>query len=173
MKFLLMFLCFCGLSFFSYAQIENIGDYEIKVVSYRYKTTKGKLKKVTPEGMGIEDYKGNYIIFRTPDIVRVKVRRRGLTVGKAASVGTLLGLGIGGGLWSLDESGENTADLAKLTLVLTASGAVIGTAVGGVAELSNQKLTLNVNGSEEYFKKNYQRLEKYVDTTPEMQHVSN
>lgn len=169
MKFLLTFFCVCSWSLFSYAQTETVRDYEIKVVSYQYKTTKGKLKKVSLEGIGMEDYKGNYIIFRTADIVKLKVRRKGLTLGKAVSAGTLLGLGIGGGLWSLDESGENTADLAKLTVVLTASGAIIGTAVGGLAEVANRRLTLNVNGDEAYFRKNYQLLEQYIDTAPEMQ----
>ena len=148
-------------------------DYEVKVVSYRYKTTKGQLKKVTPEGIGIEDYKGNYIIYRTSDIVKLKIKRRGLTLGRAVSSGTLLGLGIGAGLWSLDENGENAGDMVKLTVILTASGAVIGTAVGGIAELSHRKLTLSVNGNQDYFKNNYRRLEKYVNYAPEKLHVNN
>ncbi|SOD14799.1 hypothetical protein [Pedobacter xixiisoli] len=172
MKFFLPLICFCCISLCCIAQSYN-GDYEVKVVSYRYKTTKGQLKKITPEGIGIEDYRGNYIIYRTPDIVKIKVKKRGLTFGKAVSSGTLLGLAIGGGLWSLDENGENAGDMAKLTVVLTASGAVVGTAVGGIAELSNKKLTLNVNGNQEYFKKNYQRLEKYVNHAPETLHVNN
>lgn len=144
----------------------------MKVVSYRYQTTKGQLKKVTPEGIGIEDYKGNYIIFRTADIIKIKVKKRGLTLGKAVSSGALLGLAIGGGVWSLDENGENVGDMAKLTAVLAVSGAVIGTTVGGIAELSHRKLTLSVNGNQEYFKKNYQRLEKYVNHSPETLHVN-
>jgi len=173
MKFLLALICFCCTSILVNAQTENIGDYEVKVVSYKYKTTKGQLKKVMPEGIGIEDYKGNYIIYRTPDIAKIKIKKRGLTLGRAVSAGTLLGLGIGAGVWSLDENGQNAEDMFKLTAVLTATGAVIGTAVGGVAEVANKKLTLNVNGDQDYFKKNYQRLSKYVNNTPETLHVSN
>ncbi|MNJ93006.1 hypothetical protein D3C87_106850 [compost metagenome] len=172
MKFFLLLICFCCISLCCIAQSYN-SDYEVKVVCYRYKTTKGQLKKVTPEGIGIEDYKGNYIIYRTSDIVKLKIKRRGLTLGRAVSSGTLLGLGIGAGLWSLDENGENAGDMAKLTVVLTASGAVIGTAVGGIAELSHRKLTLSVNGNQDYFKNNYKRLEKYVNYAPETLHVNN
>ncbi|RZL42937.1 MAG: hypothetical protein EOP00_22990 [Pedobacter sp.] len=155
------------------AQTENIGDYEVKVISYRYKTTKGHLKKVNAEGIGIEDYKGNYIIFRTADIKKIIIRKRGLTLGNAVASGTLLGLGIGGGIWSLDESGENATDMAKLTIALTATGAVLGTAVGGISELAKRKLTLKVKGNLEYFTQNYQRLNKYINLSSETLHVNN
>lgn len=162
MRTVLMFLVLCSFSLASLAQIENIGDYEIKVISYTYKTTKGRLKKVNAEGIGIEDYKGNYIIYRTADIIRIKVRKSGLTLGKSVAGGTLFGAGLGGTIWSLDESGQNMGDMAKLTALLTVTGAVVGTAVGGIVELSNTKLTLKVKGRQEYFKKNYQKLEKYA-----------
>src|SRR6218665_604122 len=122
MKAILTFLCFCCICFTLKAQN---GDYEIKVVSYKYKTTKGHLKKVNVEGIGVEDYKGNYIIFRTADIAKIKIRKRGLTLGNAVASGTLLGAGIGGAIWSLDENGESTAEMAKLTALLTVTGAVI------------------------------------------------
>lgn len=165
MKIVLIFLCLCGFSLIAKAQTSNIGDYEVKVVSYKYKTTKGHLKKINEEGIGIEDYKGNYIIYRTADIVKIKVRKRGLSLSQAVAGGTLFGVGLGAAIWSLDEAGENTADMAKLTAALTVTGAVIGTAVGGISELSNKKLTLRVKGNPEYFKKNYQRLEKYVNVS--------
>lgn len=173
MKFLIMLICFCSLSILGKAQTQNVGDYVVKVISNKYKTTKGQLKKVTPEGIGIEDFKGNYIIFRTSDIVKIKVKRRGLTLGRAVSAGTLAGVGIGAGVWSLDENGQNTADMLKLTAALAVTGAVIGTAVGGIAELSSRKLTLSVQGNQEYFNKNYQRLNKYVNNAPETLHVNN
>lgn len=161
------------LFFTAKSQTENIGDYEVKVISYQFKTTKGHLKKVNAEGIGIEDYKGNYVIFRTADIKKIIIRKRGLTLGNAVASGTLLGLGIGGGIWSLDESGENATDMAKLTIVLTATGAVVGTAVGGISELSNRKLTLKVKGNQDYFKNNHQRLIKYVNPSDETIHVNN
>lgn len=173
MKFLITLICFCNLSILGKAQTQNVGDYVVKVISNKYKTTKGQLKKVTPEGIGIEDFKGNYIIFRTSEIVKIKVKRRGLTLGRAVSAGTLAGVGIGAGVWSLDENGQNTADMFKLTAALAVTGAVIGTAVGGIAELSSRKLTLSVQGNQEYFNKNYQRLNKYVNNAPETLHVNN
>lgn len=173
MKLLLTLLVFCCFYFTALAQTSNIGDYEVKVISNKYKTIKGQLKKVTPEGIGIEDFKGNYIIFRTSDIVKIKVKRRCLTLGTAVSTGTLAGVGIGAGIWSLDENGQNAGDMFKLTAALAVTGAVIGTAVGGVAELSSKKLTLSVKGNQEYFNKNYQRLNKYVNNAGETLHVNN
>jgi hypothetical protein len=153
--------------------IQNIGDYEVKVFSYKFKTTKGFLKKVNAEGIGIEDKKGNYVIFRTADIKKIKIKKRGLTLLNGLTGGILIGAGLGGAIWSLDESGENTADMAKLTALLAASGAVIGTAAGGFSELANKKLTLRVKGNQQYFKSNYHRLEKYLNHSEPIQHVSN
>lgn len=167
---LLIFLCFC---FTTSAQAQNRGDYELKVSSYKFKTVKGHLKMVNAEGIAVEDYKGNYIIFRTADIIKIKIKKRGLGFGNAVTTGTLLGLGIGGSIWSLDETGESTAEMAKLTAALTLTGAVVGTAVGGFSELANKKLSLNVKGNADYFKNNYQRLEKYINYAPETLHVSN
>lgn len=172
MKILILLLCSILLSQFSFAQVANVGDYEVKVTSYRYKTTKGQLKKVSPEGIGIEDYQGNYIIFRTADIIKIKVRKRGLTFGKAVAGGTLLGLGAGAAIWSLDENGDATEDMLKLTAALTASGAAVGAVVGGVSEIAAGKLTLKVNGNVEYFKQNYQKLEKYLNYFEPIQHVN-
>ncbi|WP_343535690.1 hypothetical protein [Pedobacter sp.] len=172
MKILILLLCSILLSQFSFAQVANVGDYEVKVTSYRYKTTKGQLKKVSPEGIGIEDYQGNYIIFRTADIIKIKVRKRGLTFGKAVAGGTLLGLVAGAAIWSLDENGDATEDMLKLTAALTASGAAVGAVVGGVSEIAAGKLTLKVNGNVEYFKQNYQKLEKYLNYFEPIQHVN-
>lgn len=168
-----MFLVLCSFSFAAVAQIENIGDYEVKIISYKYKNTKGQLKKVNAEGIGIEDKKGNYIIFRTADIKKIKIKKRGLTLLEGLAGGSLSGVGAGLAIASLDESGENTADIAKLTVILTASGAIIGMAVGGISELSNKKLTLRVKGNREYFKSNYQRLEKYLNRADDTQYVGN
>ncbi|WP_199118492.1 hypothetical protein [Pedobacter sp. ASV28] len=148
------------------------GDYKIKVVSYQYKTVKGQLKKVNAEGIGIEDDKGNYYIFRTADLIRIKIKKRGLTIGKGAGAGALTGLGIGGGIWSVDENGNDFADMAKLTIALTATGAMSGTLIGAIAEVINHKLTLRINGNQEYFNKNYIKLVPYVNPAT-IQHVSN
>jgi len=161
MKYLLtLFLLFA----FAQLKAQN-GDLEIKVVSKQYRTVIGHLKKVSPEGIGMEDYKGNYLIFRSSDVVRIKIRKRGLTIIEGLGGGALLGLGIGGGLLSLDESGNNTNELIALTAVLIGSGAVGGTLTGIIAQIANTKLTLRVNGSDEKFRAGYKKLEKYIDRT--------
>ena len=139
------------------------GDFEIKVISKKYQSVKGKLQKVTPEGIAIEDYKGNYLIFRTEDLVKIKIRKRGLTVGEGAGKGAVAGLAIGAAVWSLDQEGQYFEDLAKLTGALTASGAVIGTLTGVIAEIANTKFTFIVDGNADKFKKNYKKLEQYIN----------
>lgn len=151
---------------FAFAQLKAQNrDLEVKVVSKQYRTVLGHLKKVSPEGIGVEDYKGNYLIFRAAELVRIKVRKRGITIIEGLGGGALLGLGIGGGLMSLDESGNNTNELLTLTALLIGSGAVGGTITGVIAQIVNNKLTLRVNGSDVKFRAGYKKLEKYVDTT--------
>lgn len=137
-------------------------DFEIKVISKKYENVKGKLQKVSPEGIAIEDYRGNYLIFRAEDIVKLKVRKRGLTIGEGAGTGALAGLGAGAAIWSIDQENQSFADMAKLTGVLTVSGAAIGTVTGIIAELVNTKLSFTVDGDPEKFKKNYKKLEQYI-----------
>jgi hypothetical protein len=147
-------------------------DYEIKVVSYHYKTTRGQLKKVSAEGIGVEDYKGNYIIYRPADIVRIKIKKRGLTFGEAVGGGALAGVGISGAILSLDQDGDVSNDMLKATAVLIALGASSGVIVGLIAEIISARLILKVNGSPEFFKANYKRLEKYINTAELTQHVN-
>lgn len=172
MKVLLTFLILCYFSFGLRAQTKNVVDYEIKVVSDKYKTVRGHLIKVNAEGIAVEDYKGNYIIYRPADMVRLRVKKRGLSFGEAVGGGTLLGLGAGTALWKLDESGENGGDMAKLAFILTATGAVAGTLVGAVAEIIRGRLTLNVNNNTDYFRQNHARLTPYIyhtDTVPQIE----
>lgn len=160
MKYFLSIVLFCLST--SLLKAQNT-DFEIKVVSKKYQSVKGKLQKVSPEGIAIEDYKGNYLIFRADELIKIKVRKRGLTIGTAAGSGTLSGLVVGASIWSLDENNESIEDMAKLTGVLVVSGAAIGTITGIVAEIANNKLILNIDGDMERFKKNYKKLEKYIN----------
>ncbi|MCJ0742999.1 hypothetical protein [Pedobacter montanisoli] len=146
-------------------------NWEVKVSTYSYKPVWGRLKKVNTEGIGIEDKKGNYYIFRPTEIRSVKIKEKGLGFGEAVGGGTLLGLGIGISVWSLDKEGNNTGSMAKLTAALTATGAVAGGLVGGVAVLIRKGFTLKVKGNPDYFNANYNRLEPYVDRT-EIKYVS-
>jgi hypothetical protein len=140
-------------------------DVEVKVVSKQYATVVGHLMKISPEGIGVEDYKGNYFTFRPNEIVRIKIRKRGLTFWESLGGGTVLGLGAGVGIASLGD-GELFKDKEALVLaaVLTATGAVTGAIVGGIAQVSSTKLTLKINESPEIFKANYQRLAPYINT---------
>ena len=138
-------------------------DFELKVVSKKYQNVKGKLQKVSPEGIGMVDYKGNYLIFRPAEIVKIKIRRRGLTVGEGAGAGASAGLVVGAGIWSLDKEGESAGEMLKLTGVLTASGAALGAITGVIAEIVNSKLILNIDGNEEKYHQNYKKLEQYIN----------
>lgn len=140
-------------------------EFEIKVVSNKYQTVKGQLKKVTAEGIGVEDYKGNYLIFRPTEIVRIKIRKRGLTIGEGAANGALGGLAIGGLLLTLEaevfESGST--DLYKLTAALGAIGGAVGTIVGIIAEINNTQFILKINENPENYQLNYQKLVPYLN----------
>lgn len=139
----------------------NAQEFEIKVVSNKYQTVKGQLKKVAAEGIGIEDYKGNYIIFRPSEIIR----KRGLTIGEGAANGALGGLVIGGLLIAAEAeiSDQSSAELYKLTAALGAIGGAVGTIVGVVAELNNTKLILKINENPNNYQLQYQKLAPYLN----------
>jgi hypothetical protein len=159
MKFIAFFLLL-----FAVHQV-NPQEFEIKVVSNKYQTVKGQLKKVDAEGIGVEDYKGNYLIFRPTDIVRVKIRKRGLTIGEGAASGALGGLVIGGLLIAAEAeiSDQSSAELYKLTAALGAIGGAVGTIVGVVAELNNTKLILKINENPNNYQLQYQKLAPYLN----------
>ncbi len=141
------------------AQNENI---ETKVVSKKYKSVVGYLQKVNVEGLALKDYNCNYIIFKPNDIVKIKVRKRGLTIAKGAASLSVTGLGLS--LCAVGLSPENTPlkDMALAVVVGTGGGALVG-AIGGLfAEVKNTKLIMLIDGNEEKFKANYKKLEKYV-----------
>lgn len=159
MKFIAFFLLL-----FAVHQV-NAQEFEIKVVSNKYQTVKGQLKKVAAEGIGVEDYKGNYLIFRPTDIVRIKIRKRGLTIGEGASNGALGGLVIGGLLIAAEAeiSDQSSAELYKLTAALGAIGGAVGTIVGVVAGLNNTKLILKINENPNNYQLQYQKLAPYLN----------
>ncbi|RYF23157.1 MAG: hypothetical protein EOO42_07620 [Flavobacteriales bacterium] len=158
--FALLFLVMLGY----FAKAQN-GVYEIKVVSKQYATVRGFLKKVSPEGIGVEDYKGKYVIFRPAEIERLKIRKRGLTIGEGTLKGGGAGLLIGAAIWSLDENGSAFEEMAVITGSLGASGAVIGTVAGVVADIRNTKMVLKIESDQEKFKNAYKKLEPYVNTS--------
>lgn len=160
MKKLLFFvmLACVGMPFSLFAQ-----EYEIKVISNQYATVVGNLMKVSPEGIGVEDYKGRYFTFRPHELVRIKIRRPGLTILEGLGGGTVLGLAAGAGIWSLDEDGNSTKEMLTLTAVLTGVGAVGGTITGVIAQIASVKLTLRINEDPKKFRSQFQQLLPYVN----------
>lgn len=140
-------------------------DIEVKVISNKYQTVKGQLKKVSAEGIAVLDYFGNYLIFRPNEIERIKVRKRGLTIGEGAAGGALGGLATGGLLLTLaseTEAEDSNGDLLKLTAALTAGGAAAGTLTGAIAQIVNTKLTLKINQDPTKYLSEYKKLTQYI-----------
>jgi hypothetical protein len=160
--FLLIAACVLLSSRFADAQQK---DYEIKVISKNLQNVKGLLQKVGPEGIAVEDYKGNYLIFRAKDIVKIKVRHRGLTIWKGTVNGALVGAGILGGLVSISPEDSNDKVYA-LGALLAVGATAVGTVSGLIAEGVNTKAILYVDGNQERYLKGYKKLDKYVRIVP-------
>ncbi|TKC03911.1 hypothetical protein [Pedobacter frigoris] len=139
-------------------------DYEVKVVSAHMQTVKGILQKVSKDGLAIQDYKGNYLIFKANDIVRVKVKKRGLTTLKGAGTGALTGVVIGAALLSLEPEDEASTETFKIAAVITACTTASGALIGFVSEIVNTKHNFYINQNTEKFEKKYLLLEKYIRT---------
>lgn len=124
---------------------------------------KGILQKVNADGLAIADYKGNYLIFKSADIIKIKIKKRGLTALKGAGAGALGGLVVSAAIFSLEEEGnEISGDNFKLAALITAGATVAGTLTGVVAEIVNTKVNLYINRDTDRFEKKYKSLEKYV-----------
>ena len=155
--YLIFFLLACSTS--SFAQYVK---YEVKVVLDSVKNVKGTLQKVSADGIAVEDFRGNYYIFKAKNIVKIKVRRKGLNFIESLGGGTGLGLAAGLAIFfSGDDGFDNFGDNLAGTAFLTGVGAVGGTVTGLVAEAINTKLILSIYGNTEKFKKEYLKLEKY------------
>ena len=139
--------------------------YEVKVVLDSVKSVKGTLQKVSAEGIAIEDIRGNYYIFKAKNIVKVKVRNKGLTViqglGTGAGIGAAAGIAIFFSGDGLHNSFDSFGDKLVGTILLTGVGALGGTLGGLVGEALNTKLILNINSDLQKFKRQYLKLEKY------------
>lgn len=129
------------------------------------KNVKGTLQKVTAEGIAVEDFRGQYYIFKAKNIVKIKVRRKGLNFIESLSGGTGVGLAAGLAIFfSSDNSFDNFGENLAGTAFLTGAGAAAGTVTGLIAEAINTKLILNVYGNRGKFKRDYLKLEKYSKT---------
>lgn len=142
----------------SFAQYVN---YEVKVILDSVKNVKGTLQKVSPEGIAVKDFRGDYYIFKAKNIVKIKVRRKGLTTIEGLGTGAAIGLAAGAAIFFSDDSFMDLGEKITGTALLTGVGAVGGTLGGLVGEALNTKLILNVNSDPQKFKTQYLKLEKY------------
>lgn len=152
-SFLLLFLVFYATS--SSAQYVK---YNVKVVLDALQSVKGTLQKVSPEGIAIEDFRGNYHIFKSKNIIKIKIKKKGLTFIESFAGGT--GLGLAAGLSAFKDT-HSGADAIVGTALLTGVGLTVGSVTGLVAEAINTKLILVINQDPEKYKREYLKLEKY------------
>ncbi len=155
-NYLILFLLMCFTS--SFAQYVK---YEVKVVLDSVKNIKGTLQKVSPEGIAITDFRGNYYIFKAKNIVKIKVRRKGLTTIEGLGTGAGIGLVAGAAIFFSDESFNDLGQKITGTALLTGVGAVGGLLGGLVGEALNTELILNIKSDPQKYKKHYLKLEKY------------
>ena len=149
---LIMLMCFTS----SFAQQIK---YEVKVVLDSVESVKGTLQKVSPDGIAVTDFRGNYYIFKAKNIVKIKVRRKGLNFVESLTTGTGIGLAAGATLVSVAQPGNDLAlGLAAAFTTVGAFGGILG---GLAAEALNTKLILTINSDTQKFKKEYPKLEKY------------
>jgi hypothetical protein len=159
MRYLFLFIFCLGISLSVNAQTRT---FEIKVITTKFKSVKGLLKKVSEEGIGIADYQGNYIIYRPQEISRIKIRRKGLTIGRATLEGTIIGGSAGLVLLSFANEDDHFGGYLVAAGALTGAGAVIGSTVGVACEIANNRLLLNINEDPVRYKKVYHKLKPYV-----------
>jgi hypothetical protein len=162
MKRLILFVFCLSLSCAVKSQTRT---FEIKVITTKFKSVKGLLKKVSEEGIGIADYQGNYIIYRPQEISRIKIRRKGLTIGRATLEGTIIGGSAGLILLSFANEDDHFGGYLVAAGALTGAGAVIGSTVGVACEIANNRLLMNINEDPVRYKKVYHKLEPYVYQT--------
>jgi hypothetical protein len=153
-----LLLC-CGLA---NAQQKKRYDYEVKIISAHMQNVKGILQKVSSEGLAIQDYRGNYLMFKAADMVKVKVRKRNFTIGEATAAGALTGVVIGAGIAALDPEGQAANETLKLSGVIVVCTTAAGFITGVIAEVANTKLIINVGQDPERFAKRYKELEPYI-----------
>lgn len=153
-----------SLLLFSFFQLQaQSGRYELKVISAKHAPVVGQLKKLSPEGLGIEDYKQQYFVFRPNEIKRIKVRKRGFSFFDGVKNGTLIGLGVAAGMLSLSGNEDLEDSQVRAAAIAVGIGAAGGTLAGAIARIVNTKLSLRINQDDQKFKAQFQKLAPYVD----------
>lgn len=154
----LLLILFLVIPTSSFAQYVN---YEVKLVLDSVKSVKGTLQKVSAEGIAITDAQQQYLIFKSKNIVKVKVRRKGLTVIQGLGTGSAIGLGIGTAIFLSNDHLDKLGERLAITGIFTGVGAIGGTLGGLIGEALNTVIILNINGNTDKYKKLYPKLEKY------------
>lgn len=152
-SFLIFSLFFCTIS--SFAQYVK---YNVKVVLDDVQSIKGTLQKVSSEGIAIEDFSGNYRIFKAKNIIKIKVKKKGLTFIESFAGGT--GLGLTAGL-AIFKDTHSASEAIAGTALLTGAGLALGSVTGLIAEAINTRLILYINQEPEKYKREYLKLEPY------------
>ena len=132
--------------------------YEVKVVLDSVKNVKGTLQKVADDGISVTDFRGTNFILQSKNIVKIKVRRKGLNFIESLATGT--GIGLAGGAMIILLGNESNLAVT-LAVGLTGVGAVGGALGSVVAKALNTELILDVNKDPAKFKEEYLKLEKY------------
>jgi|GEM_PF-948262 len=135
--------------------------YEVKVISDYTKNVKGTLQKVSPEGIAVEDYRGNYHIFKAEHLVKVKIRKKGLTVAEGLGTGAGIGLTAGAAIFFTNDTFKDLGQKVAGTAAMTGVGAIGGVLGGLAGEALNTRLILNIYNDTAVFKRHYAKLEKY------------
>lgn len=135
--------------------------YEVKVILDSVKNVKGTLQKVSADGIAVKDARGNYYIFKAKNIVKIKVRNKGLNFIESLGTGTGIGLAAGGVIISVAHSSRTDLAIA-IGVGLTTVGAIGGALGGLLAQAINTQLILNLHSDTEKYKKSYSKLEKYL-----------
>lgn len=157
MKKLYSLLIFLLLVCFGSSSAQYV-NYEVKVILDSVSNVKGTLQKVSAEGIAIEDFKGNYHILKAQNIIKIKIRKKGLTF--LTSLGGGTGLGLIAGLTVTEELHNINEKLIGIAL-FTSAGIAGGILTGLFAEVINTKLILLIDKDTQKFKREYLRLEKY------------
>lgn len=157
-RYLLLLIFWLSSSFAAFSQYVK---YEVKVISGYAKNVKGTLQKVSPDGIAVEDYRGNYHIFKAEHLVKVKIRKKGLTVAEGLGTGAGIGLTAGAAIFFTNDTFKDFGQKVAGTVAMTGVGAIGGVLGGLVGEALNTRLILNIYNDAAVFKRHYTKLEKY------------
>lgn len=141
------------------------GEFEVKVVAANHPTVVGQIKKISIEGLGVEDYNNRYFIFRPQQIKKIKVRKRGFGLFDGTKDGALVGAGVAGVILALGGEDGVQDSQVKAAVIAFGTGLLGGTLVGAIAQIGKTKLVLRIDQQIDTFRHEFHKLSPYVDKT--------